>query len=399
LKQIELLAPAGDMESLDAAIRFGANAIYVGGPFMQLRAKKTAFTEEMLQSAVQKCHAHGCKLYVTVNSFAKNPEIPLLESYACFLKEIGIDAVIVSDIGVLKTIHAAVPDLDIHISTQANCMNYAAAQVYQMLGAKRIIVARELSIDEIAQMRKELPDDLELESFVHGAMCMSYSGRCLLSAYLNDRSGNRGECTQPCRWNYRLMEEKRPGEYFPIYEDEDGTSILSSQDLNCAPILQELIDAGICSLKIEGRMKSAYYVATVVNAYRRLLDKTLSLEEAMAELDCISHRKYFAGFYHGSTAKYATHADDIYTQTCTFIGIVEKVHKGKIFVRQRNYFSEGDQLEVLSPYSFGESFTVKNLQNEEGQPINRASLVMSLVTMDCPLSLHEGDILRIRGKR
>ncbi|MBR5501491.1 MAG: U32 family peptidase, partial [Oscillospiraceae bacterium] len=260
----ELLAPAGDFECLQAAANFGADAVYIGGDLLQLRSGKVGFSREDIRRAAEYLHARGKKLYVTVNCFAYNDEIAACAEYARFLQDAGVDAAIISDMGVMAEFAAAAPQLELHVSTQANCMNYRTAEMWAKLGAKRVVLARELSLADIRALREKLDPSIELEAFVHGAMCMSYSGRCLISSYLNARSGNRGECTQPCRWSYTLMEEKRPGEYFPIEEDEGGTAILSSHDLCCIELLDEIAAAGICSFKIEGRMKSAYYVAAVV---------------------------------------------------------------------------------------------------------------------------------------
>ena len=247
MKKTELLAPAGDMETLRTALRFGADAVYIGGPFMQLRASASAFSEESIAQAVKETHSLGKKLYVTVNSFAKNGEIEQIKSYAKRLYDLSVDAVIVSDLGAVCAIKEAASNLEIHISTQANCQNYATALAYYNMGAKRIVTGREMTLEEIAEMRSKIPDDMEIEAFVHGAMCMSYSGRCFLSPYLSGRSGNRGECTQPCRWSYHITEMKRPGEFFQIEETDSGTNILSSRDMNCMDIIDDMTAAGITS--------------------------------------------------------------------------------------------------------------------------------------------------------
>ena len=297
--KVELLAPAGDMERLQAALRFGADAVFLGGPMLQLRADVVSFSLEDVRKAAELTHATGKRLYVTVNSFVKNAEIPELADYARALRDIAVDAVIVSDLGAICTIKSAVPELELHVSTQANCVNWAAARHYHDMGAKRVILGRELSLDEIAELRAKTPPELEIECFIHGAMCMSYSGRCLLSAYMNGRSANRGDCSQPCRYSYVLSLSDGSGEFYPVSEDEGGTMILSSRDLNAMPFLDKVIDAEVSSLKIEGRMKSPYYVATVVNAYRHRLDGTAPLELCMDELNCASHREYTSGFFFG----------------------------------------------------------------------------------------------------
>jgi len=394
-RKIELLAPAGDLERLDTAIYFGADAVYMGGPQLQLRADSVGFTMEDLTEGIRRAHAHRKKAYVAVNAFAYSGEIEALPAYARALEAAGADAVIVSDLGAIRTIREAAPGLKVHVSTQANCMNHAAAQTYYDLGASRVILARELSLDEIRRIRENTPPELELECFVHGAMCMAYSGRCLLSAYLNGRSGNRGECSQPCRWHYRLEEEQRPGEYFPIEEDENGTAILSSFDLCCIDFLDQLEDAGVDSFKIEGRMKSPYYIATVVNAYRRAMDGTASLKKLRRELDCVSHRPYSSGFYFGAM-KTGDAGEGDYTQDCTFVGVVQECWDGEIRVQQRNRFRIGDELEVLSPHSMGESFWVDDLVDEDGYELMSASHPEMMVEMPCSLDLQYGDILRRR---
>ena len=267
MPRAELLAPAGSMESVCAALRYGADAVYVGGPSMQLRAGQTAFTLETISEAARLMHAKGKKLYVAANAFTYSNEISFMADYARALKDAEVNAMIVSDLGAIRAIKRACPEMEVHVSTQANCLNHESCNIYYELGASRVVLGRELSLEQIREIRSKIPKDLELEAFVHGAMCMAYSGRCLLSSYLTGRSANRGGCAQSCRWKFALTEEKRPGQFFPIEEDLDGTTILSSYDLNAMPGLKEILDAGVVSLKIEGRMKTAYYVATVVNAY------------------------------------------------------------------------------------------------------------------------------------
>ena len=276
----ELLAPAGSMDALKAALRFGADAVYLGGPLLQLRAKSAGFSFDDIAEAAKLVHAKGKRLFVTVNALAYNDEIGLLPDYGNRLLDCGVDAAIVSDLGVLTTLHKACPKLELHVSTQASCTNYASARTWYELGAKRIVLAREMTVDEIRKLCRNVPDDLEFEAFVHGAMCMAYSGRCLLSSAILGRSGNRGDCAQPCRWKYALVEETRPNQSFPIVEEDNASYILSSRDLCCIGLLEELIDAGVTSLKIEGRMKTEYYVAVVTNADRRVLDGTMTVEDA-----------------------------------------------------------------------------------------------------------------------
>ncbi len=391
----ELLAPAGDLECLKTALYFGADAVYVGGPLLQLRAEAAGFTIEELEEGCRLAHEKGKKLYVTVNSFPKNQEIESLQEYARKLKAIGVDAVIVSDLGGVAAIREAAPDLEVHISTQANCQNYLSAITYYNMGAKRVVLGREVTLEEIEDLRKRVPEDLEIEAFVHGAMCMAYSGRCLISSYLTNRSANRGDCTQPCRWKYKLVEETRPDVSFPISEDEGFSAILSSQDLCCISFLDKLEAAGVCSFKIEGRMKAPYYVATVVNAYRHRLDGTADLEALEWELECASHRPYSTGFYFGEMKK--NHFNDgAYHQSCTFAAVVLDWKDDRATVEQRNHFKAGDRLEVLSPNSLGESVLAEDLRDEEGNILDAARHPQQVVTFACPLPLQAGDMLRLR---
>ena len=267
-----LRAPGGDLNTARVALRYGADAVYMGGSMLQLRAKSVGLTLENIATAAKEAHALGKKIYVTVNSYARDDELDKLPGYALQLQDAGADAAIISDPGVMAIFHEAAPELDIHVSTQANTTNSATAKAYYALGARRVVPARELTLEQLRQLRANLPADMEIESFIHGAMCMSYSGRCMMSAFMTGRSGNRGECTHPCRWKYHVVEEKRPGQFFPVEEDEDGMAIFSSYDMNCIGFIDQLMNAGIASFKIEGRMKSEYYVATVVNAYRRRKD-------------------------------------------------------------------------------------------------------------------------------
>ncbi len=396
MKKLELLAPAGDMECLKTAFKFGADAVYIGGPFMQLRSSVTGFTMENISEAVQYAHSLNKKLYVTVNSFAKEQEFKDIVQYGKQLKELNVDAVIVSDLGVISVLREAVPDLEIHVSTQANCQNSFAARVYHSMGVKRIVLAREMTLEEIKIFSKVIPEELEIEAFVHGAMCMSYSGRCFISTYLTGRSGNRGECTQPCRWRYHLVEQTRPNEFFPVEEGEKGTTLLSSRDMKCIDFIDELVEAGVTSFKIEGRMKSPYYVATVVNAYRHAIDKTAPVELLSKELDCVSHRPYSSGFYFGELERYMPDDDMAYKQDKVFAGVVKGYENGRLTLEQRNHFKEGDVFEVISPNSIGLSFEVKNMYNGEGEKVEKAPHPQETIVIDCPFELTEGDILRKR---
>ena len=395
-KKPELLAPAGDMECVRAALRYGADAVYCGGPFLQMRAEKAGFSREELALAAREIHEAGKKLYVTVNCFAYPDEIAPIGEYARFLESIGTDAVIVSDLGAIAQIRGECPDLDVHVSTQANCMNWKTAKVYHDMGVRRIVLARELSLEQIGGIRKNTPEDLELEAFVHGAMCMSYSGRCLLSAYLAGRSGNRGECAQTCRWNYYLMEEKRPGEYFKIEEDERGSAILSSKELCCIEHLKEFEDAGICSFKIEGRMRTPFYTATVVNAYRMAIDGAAPMEQLKKELDTVSHRPFCTGFYFGDPEQLIPDTKG-YIRDWLFVATALEASKnGQLRIETRNPFAVGDTLEFLSPGRTGVPFTVSSIADDAGAFLNRSATPMRILTVSAPDGIEAGDILRKR---
>ena len=393
---VELLAPAGSMEALKTALYFGADAVYCGGPLLQLRAGSAGFSFEEMQEAAVYAHQRGKKLYVTVNCFAENGEIGQVGGYARRLKEIGADAVIVSDLGVIAELREQCPELPVHVSTQANCLNYKTVNVYHGMGASRVVLGREMSLAAIEELRGKIPPEMEIEVFVHGAMCMAYSGRCLLSSFLANRSGNRGECAQPCRWSYFLIEGKRQNMAFPVVEEGGSTAVFSSADLNCISFLDRLEQAGVRSFKIEGRMKSPYYVATVVNAYRHRMDGTATPEQCEAELDCASHRPYSTGFYFGEM-KQDPYNDGLYHRTCDFIGVVlGEAGDGRYVVEQRNRFAVGDTLEILSPSSMGLSFPVERITGEDGEDRDAAHLVQEKVTLPCPHRLFPGDILRRR---
>ena len=399
----ELLCPAGDMECLRTALRFGADAVYVGGPQLQLRSQNAGFSMEDLAVATKEAHALGHRLYVTVNAFPTNGELDALGDYAQGLFALGVDAAIVADMGAVAVMRRAAPGLPIHVSTQANCLNYAAATAWYDMGASRVVLAREMTLEQICQLRARTPAALELEAFVHGAMCMAWSGRCMISAFLTGRSANRGACAQSCRWRYALMEEKRPGEYFPVEEDGRGTTLLSSFDLNCLDFLDQIADAGVTSFKIEGRMKSPYYVATVTNAYRLRLDglkkgsmdgQTLALLQR--ELNAVSHRAYASGFYFGEMKRHAPD-DGVYRQDCVFVGtVVARLPGGRARVELRNRLEQGDRLEILAPGSLGESFVAEGLTTPAGAPIDRVAEPMTLFDMDVPERLRPGDMLRRR---
>ncbi len=394
---MELLAPAGNFEKFQTALHFGADAFYLAGGRFGLRAFAGNFTEEELEKAVEIAHANNKKVYVTLNIIAKDKDFEGMKDYLQFLSKIHVDAVIVADIGVMEFVRENAPTLPIHVSTQANIINSHSAKLMAKLGAKRLILARELSLKEIAEIRKEVPKDVEIEVFVHGAMCMAYSGRCLLSNYLTGRDSNHGECVQACRWKYFVREVSREDE-LEVQEDEKGTYIFNSKDLNMINHLQELKDAGVDSIKIEGRMKSAYYVATVVNAYRQALDM-LPKKPSKAlqdELLKASHRHYTTGFYFEGEQKQFTE-DSMPVQDSEFVAIVTKDCDGKsVELEMRNKFSCGEKLEILSPNPkiFRKKLEIFEILNSSGQKIDSAKVVQEKVLVPCKLPLRKGDILR-----
>lgn len=389
MKKVELLAPAGDMEKLETALHFGADAVYFAGKNYGLRAMSSNFDEEQLVAAIKKVHALKKRAYITINVYARNNDFDGLENYVKFLEQIGVDGVIVSDLGIFELIRAAAPKLEIHVSTQANTTNKYSAAAYQKMGASRVVLARELSLDEIKEIKKFNPS-LQLEAFVHGAMCISYSGRCLLSNYLTGRDANHGECVQACRWKYYISEESRRDEKLEMSEDEHGTYIMNSKDLCLIEELDKIIEAGVDSLKIEGRMKSPYYVATVVNAYRRAIDEYYAAKKdkkpykvnkkLVGELNKASHRDYTKGFMFNDGKIKQNLLSSAQEQTTKFIAVVKKVEQGKILVEMRNRFMIGDTLEILSPADvFNKKITIKKMEDEDGKPIADAKNVLQKI--------------------
>ena len=403
-QKMELLAPVGGMEQLRAAVRFGANAVYGGMKSYGLRAFAGNFGPEELREAVRFAHAHGVKFYVTMNILPTDADMEGFLAAAQDALASAVDAAIVSDIGAALMLHEELPALPLHISTQANVLNSRTARhFHKAMGAERIVLSRELSLADIAAMRSEIPEELELEAFVHGAMCVAYSGRCLLSAALTGRSGNRGACAQPCRWQYHLMEEKRPGEYLPVCEDERGTYLYSALDLCMLPHLPELRDAGIVSLKIEGRMKTAYYVATVVSTYRRALDLLeqqgdkafhAALPQLMEELGKASHRQSNTGFYFGQPEPPA--GAEGFSQSMEYVGdfLSDTEADGEALVRLKNRFFVGDTLEALTPDG-PKSFTVTAMTLvQTGESVQTASVAGTLLRIPVPFRTGNGDLLR-----
>lgn len=394
---MELLSPAGNFEKFLSAIHFGADAVYMAGGRFGLRAFAGNFSDEEMKKAVEIAHEKGKKVYVTLNIIARDSDFEGLGDYAKFLKSIGVDAVIVADVGVFVYLREVVPDLDIHVSTQANIINSKSANLMAKLGAKRLVLARELTLEQIKEIRKNLPKEVELEVFVHGAMCMAYSGRCLLSNYLTGRDSNHGECVQACRWKYMVREISREDE-LEVQEDEKGSYIFNSKDLNMIEHLQELKDAGVDSLKIEGRMKSAYYVATVTNAYRQAIDMLPQKpdEKLLAELFKASHRRYTTGFYFKDELKQYTE-DSMPVQESEFVALVDSDCDGEnVVLEMRNKFSVGDELEILSPDKnlLNKKLKIESIKNSAGENVESAKVVQEKITVPCKLNLKKGDILR-----
>jgi len=404
LKKPELLAPAGDLEKLKMAIIYGADAVYLGGEQFGLRKASKNFTLDQIKEGVEFAHNRGKKIYVTMNIVPHDDDLKGLEDYVRNLYDIKVDGVIVSDPGIYSIINRTVPELPIHLSTQASITNYETIMFWYNLGIRRIVLARELSLKEIESIIDRAPKDLEIETFVHGAMCISYSGRCLLSNYMAGRDANRGECAHPCRWKYNLVEEKRPGEYFPIYEDEKGTFIFNSKDLCMIEYIPELIDSGIKSFKIEGRVKSSYYVATVIRSYRMAIDEYFNDPESYTfrkqwidEIKKASHRDFTTGFYFGKP----TEDDQVYTSSSyirgyDYIGLVlDYDHDSKIAtIEQRNRMFVGDKIEVFGPNK--EHFTqiIDKMWDEEGDEIEVAPHPQQVIKMKMDNEVKAWDMMR-----
>lgn len=399
--KVELLAPAGNFSKLKTAVYYGANAVYMGGKEFSLRALSDNFTDEEIIKAVEYAHNKNVKVYVTVNIFARNADLDKAAEYFKFLYSAGVDAVLITDIGLISLCKSVAPALPIHISTQANTLNKFAVKAWHNIGAERVVLARELSLKEVKEIHEFCPG-VELEAFAHGAMCISYSGRCLLSNYLNGRDANRGECVQACRWSYEIRESNKGGEFYPIEQDEKGTYILNSKDLNMISHIGEMLKSGIVSLKIEGRMKSEYYLATVVNAYRRAIDEFLKIGDSYCkntsfydELKKTNHRAFTTAYNFGDNAETVNYADTQSSGERQFIAVVEDCAEGFITVEMRNRFKVGDELEVLSPSeNFNKKFVVTEIFDEEGNSVTDAKIVQQKLKIACPFVLCEGDILR-----
>lgn len=401
MNRVELLAPAGNFSKLKTAIYFGADAVYIGGKDFSLRALSDNFTDDEILSAVEYAHARNVKIYVTVNIFAKNSDFEKAEKYFRFLSRAKVDAVLITDIGLIDLCKEVAPDLPVHLSTQANTLNKYAVRAWKNYGAERVVLARELSVREIKEIHEFNPE-IELETFAHGAMCISYSGRCLLSNYLNGRDANRGECVQACRWNYEIRERSVGGEYYPIEEDDKGAYILNSKDLNMINYIGDLVSAGVSSLKIEGRMKSEYYLATVVNAYRRAIDEYYKIgdrykDNAMFydELSKTNHRAFTTAYGFGDNDETVNYKDSQSVGERQFVASVISSDGQFVIAEMRNRFKVGDVLEVLSPSEeFNETFVVGDMYNENGERIEDAKIVQQKIKIKCALKLRDGDILR-----
>ena len=402
--KLELLAPAGDMEKLKTAVDFGADAVYFGGEMFSLRAGAGNLSVPEIEEAIDWLHGRNARGYMTVNIYPHNGDIPPLREYIGKISHIPVDAFLVSDPGVMGLLRQQIPDAEIHLSTQANTTNYLSAAFWASQGVKRIVAARELSLEELRVMREHLPEDIEIEAFVHGAMCVSYSGRCLLSNFMVGRDANRGACTHPCRWRYALVEEQRPGEYWPVEEDGRGSYIMNSRDLCMIDRIPDLADAGVYSLKIEGRMKSMYYVATVVGAYRAAVDAYLADPENYKfdpawhdELCKASHREFTRGFYYNKpTDKDQNYLTSDYIRDYSFVGLVRETDEktGLTTVEQRNKFSAGDTVEIFGPYTQYWEEKIEEMYDEEGRAVESAPHPQQILKIRFRRTPEEGFIMR-----
>lgn len=397
----EVLVPAGDAERLRAAVLFGADAVYLGGKQFTMRAATSGFDKEQLTEAVKFAHSNGVKVYLTCNTLPRNHELDLFPQFLLDAQSAGVDALIVADLGLLSMVKKYTPDMEIHMSTQTGIVNYAAANALYDMGVKRVVLARELSLKDIAEIRRNIPDDLEIEVFVHGAMCVSFSGRCLLSAYLTGRDANRGVCAQPCRWKYHLMEETRPGQFFPVEEDDSGTYIMNAKDLCMIDHIPELAEAGVNSLKIEGRAKSAYYVSVAANAYRAAVD---AYKEKMPlprwvhdEVYHVSHRDYCTGFFFGRPEDSQRYEDNSYLKASDVVGVVDECRDGFVYGTQRNKFFADDTIEILAPGKPPVEISLNGqLYNGDDELVETANHAMMKIKFPCSEDFPEGSVIRKR---
>ena len=399
MKKIELLSPAGDMEKLNMAVRYGADAVYLAGTSFGMRSFAGNFTPEELPIAVKLAHEHGVRVHVTVNTMARGPELERLPAHLELLNDCGVDALIVADLGAFRMAQKYAPRCELHVSTQVSIANYASATAWHELGAKRVVLARELSLDEIAEIRAKTPASLEIETFAHGAMCVSYSGRCLLSNYMTGRDSNRGACAQPCRYQYYLMEEKRPGEYFPVFEDEKGTYIMNSRDMCMIDHLDDLMRVGVDCIKIEGRAKSAYYAAIVTGAYRHVLDD-LAADRPVDpvwrdEVEKVSHRHYSTGFFYGEPGQY--YEDSRYIREYQVVAIVTDCDAtGNATLSLRNKFCTGDEIEAVGPDLRPFAFCAGEFTTPEGEKLQEVRTPQMPFSMRLPKQVPPWTILRHR---
>lgn len=407
MKKPELLVPASSLEVLKTAVIFGADAVFIGGEAFGLRAKAKNFTHDEMAEGIEFAHKHGVKIHVTANILAHNYDLEGAREYFKELKELKPDALIIADPGMFMMAREICPEIDIHVSTQANNTNYETYNFWYRLGAKRVVAARELSLNEIKEIREHIPEDKEIESFIHGAMCISYSGRCLLSNYFTGRDANHGACTHPCRWKYAVMEEQRPGVYLPVYENERGTYIFNSKDLCMIEHIPELIDAGIDSFKIEGRMKTALYVATVARTYRKAIDDYLespdkyhaNMDWYKAEISKCTYRQFYTGFYFGKPSEEAQVYDaNTYIQEYIYLGMVESVNGNVVNIEQKNKFMVGDEIEIMKPDGSNVFVNVLSIKDEEGNEMESCphSKQNLFITLSSPAEKY--DILRVANK-
>ena len=404
MKKLELLAPAGSLEKLKVAIDYGADAVYIGGEMFSLRVAAENFSHDEMLEGIKYAHDRGRKVYLTANIIPHNDDIEDFEKFIDEIRPMGFDAVLVSDLGMFDMLHSLAPELELHVSTQANNVNWRSAVTWHKMGASRVVLAREMSFKEIEEFQRKIPEDLELEVFVHGAMCISYSGRCLLSNYMTHRDANRGACSHPCRWKYALMEETRPNEYMPVYENDRGTFIFNSKDLCMIRHIPELVKSGVASLKIEGRVKTSYYVATVIGAYRREIDRYFAdpenyvfNEDEYKELCKVSHRPYTTGFYFGKPDEESqVYTSSSYIRDYDLVGIVEEYNSetGTAKISQRNKFSDGETLEIMQPGKPFFETVAHDMYNEDGERIESAPHPTMTLFMPLSQPAAEGALIR-----
>ena len=409
MKKPELLAPAGDLNKLIYAVLYGADAVYIGGEQFSLRTASANFTPAEMKQGVEFAHIKGARVYVACNAVPHNDEIVFFPEYLENLVECGVDALIITDPGMFALTRKLAPDMEIHISTQASTVNYEACKFWHQMGAKRIVLGREVSLNEIAEIRSHIPDDLEIESFVHGAMCMAHSGRCLISDFLTGRSSNRGNCAQPCRWKYAVMEETRPGEYFPLEENGNGTFIFNSKDMCMIEHVPDLVRAGVNSFKIEGRVKTEFYVASVVQAYRNAIDACFedltyyseNIDKFTDEVNKVSHREYYTGFYYGYQGeKGQNYKNSSYIRDWELVAVVKgyDVAKKRLIVSERNKFHAGETVEILEAGKQPRTFTIGKMYNEKGEFILSAPHAEMHVEIECDHPVGPYSFIRRRAK-